>query len=463
MTRPARRVTAMVAAGVVFVLALGLPTSASVSSSLTRLPYLTDLVKRRVTVNWATSTAVSTGSVTYGRQGVESCHAHEVRATSTKIIVGSIAEKQWKADLAGLRSGIYCYSVLGDATDLLAPGPWPTFRRQVRPRASTPFSFAVFGDWGKVDMHGNNDDQALLLAQVAASAARFAVTTGDTAYPDGSQLNYGDLDQSGNNTSAIFGPSFWPVAGGSIPLFNAQGNHGLNTVPLINWPQAHAVASSRGRYEMQTYCCVNGTGSANYPSSWYAFNAGQARFYVLEAAWKNGNVGSADLYQNDYDAHWTVDSDEYRWLANDLAKHPKQVSFAFFHFPLYSSNAAEESDPWLSGPTHLEGLLANSGVDVVFNGHAHIYARNVPSAPGMPVTYVTGGGGGTLQPTNSCASVAAYAIGWNPGSACGAAAPPTTVDSVYHFLLVTVDGTQVTVTPTDELGRTFDVQTYDFS
>jgi hypothetical protein len=34
---------------------------------------------------------------------------------------------------------------------------------------------------------------------------------------------------------------------------------------------------------------------------------------------------------------------------------------------------------------------------------------------------------------------------------------------VYHFLLVTVDGTQVTVTPTDELGRTFDVQTYDFS
>jgi len=33
---------------------------------------------------------------------------------------------------------------------------------------------------------------------------------------------------------------------------------------------------------------------------------------------------------------------------------------------------------------------------------------------------------------------------------------------VYHFLLVTVSGTTVTVTPTDEYGRTFDVVTYHF-
>jgi hypothetical protein len=34
---------------------------------------------------------------------------------------------------------------------------------------------------------------------------------------------------------------------------------------------------------------------------------------------------------------------------------------------------------------------------------------------------------------------------------------------VYHFLLVTVNGNTVTVTPTDEMGRTFDIQTYTFS
>jgi chitodextrinase len=33
---------------------------------------------------------------------------------------------------------------------------------------------------------------------------------------------------------------------------------------------------------------------------------------------------------------------------------------------------------------------------------------------------------------------------------------------VFHFLLVSVNGSKVTVTPTDEMGRTFDVQTYTF-
>ena len=56
---------------------------------------------------------------------------------------------------------------------------------------------------------------------------------------------------------------------------------------------------------MQTYCCTNGTQSTSYPSAWYAFDAGQARFYVLDAAWANSNVGTADIYKNDFDNHWT--------------------------------------------------------------------------------------------------------------------------------------------------------------
>jgi hypothetical protein len=36
------------------------------------------------------------------------------------------------------------------------------------------------------------------------------------------------------------------------------------------------------------------------------------------------------------------------------------------------------------------------------------------------------------------------------------------VEHVYHYLLVRVDGTTVTVSPTDELGNTFDVRSYDF-
>ena len=177
---------------------------------------------------------------------------------------------------------------------------------------------------------------------------------------------------------------------------------------------------------MDTYCCFNGTSSKSYPSEWYAFDAGRARFYVLEATWSNANVGDADLYENDYDNHWTSSRAEYQWLANDLATHPRSVSFAFLHFPLYSDNATEVSDTWLTGSSHLEGLLGRYGVDIVFNGHAHIYQRNRASAAGMPVSYVTGGGGGRLEPVSRCSSIDQYAIGWSyssstHGSSCGAA------------------------------------------
>jgi hypothetical protein len=59
-------------------------------------------------------------------------------------------------------------------------------------------------------------------------------------------------------------------------------------------------------------------------------------------------------------------------------------------------------------------------------------------------------------------------VGWiygshTMGTACGAAAKPATDAQVYHFLKVTVDGTSVTVIPTDAQARTFDVHTYNFA
>jgi calcineurin-like phosphoesterase family protein len=465
-----RRFPALLGSIVVAAALLGVaqPSGATPSSSLTRAPYLTDLVQRHVTVNWATTPTFAKGHVAYGQVGVEPCDAHRAAATPTTITVGTVTETQWSASLNKLtHDTAYCYSVYGGPENLLGTDAPPVFHSQLGPNSSAPLTFAVFGDWGQVTSAGANPDQANVMSQVAASGARFAVTTGDTGYPDGSQLNYGDLQQTGANASAVFGPSFWPVAGASIPLFNGQGNHGETNTALVNWPESHAVKSSGGRYQMDVNCCQDGTKSASYPSEWYAFNAGPVRFYVLDASWDNGNVGTSTIYGNDFDAHWAIGDAERTWLENDLARHPTQVSFAFFHFPLYTANFTEASDSYLDGPTSLEGLLAQGGIDVVFNGHAHIYERNAASASGMPVSYVTGGGGAGLEPVSVCGAPDAYSIGWTPststGSKCDGGVKPTSADQVYHFLLVTVDGSQVTVTPTDELGRTFDQQTYDLS
>jgi fibronectin type 3 domain-containing protein len=452
---------------------------AAAATQLRRYPYLTDLVNDAgagyATLNWATDTSATVGSATWG--AVDAAGActptTTVTASRSSINVNSVTEYQWKAPLALAPETQYCYRVFLGVTDLLGTDPSPRFWTQLPQGAATPFSFAFFADWGEVDSTSSNPDQANLMSHLAASGARFAIAGGDNGYPSGSQSNYGDLVQTGPSLSGVFGPQFWAVPGRSIPLFPVLGNHGMSSSStfhphLINWPQDKAVATSSGRYVRDTYCCLNGTTSAAYPSVWYAFDAGPARFYLLDSAWANSNVGTADMYKNDFDYHWTSTSPEWTWLQADLQSHPRPLKFAFFHFPVYSDQASETSDHWLQGPSpRLEGFLAAQGVQIAFTGHAHLHERNNKSDLGL-VTYLSGGGGAKLQSIggNGCSAVDAYGIGWsnthNRGNACGAAPVPSSMAQVFHFLLVSLNGTTVAVAPTNSLGQTFDVQTYTF-
>ena len=460
-------------------LALGLiaassgSAAASYSSQLRRYPYLTDVVGPYATINWGTDRSQTTGAVRYGKAGSESCTAHYMPATKTAITVNGASEYQWKA-LLTLTPGVqYCYRVyLGSSpvnqVDLLGSDSAPTFWTQAPAGGTNSFSFVVFGDWGQVDSTGSNPSQARVMSLIASSGARFAVTTGDNGYPSGTQTNYGDLIQTGSNISAIFGPSFWKVPGASLPLFLSMGNHGLNSSDtnhpsLLTWPQDRAVSTSNGRYVKETYCCLNGTSSASLPSTWYAFDAGPARFYILHTAWTDSNIGTATAYKNDYDYHLAPGTPQYQWLVADLAAHPSVVKFAFLHYPILSDNPNEATDTYLQGSSGLEGLLKQNGVDIAFTGHAHIYERNLPSATGI-FNYITGGGGATLGTLGTCTPLDAYAIKFTTtGKACGGAPVPTSADQVYHFLKVTVNGTSVTVTPINALGQSFDVRNYIFS
>src|SRR5512146_1603432 len=299
------RVLAMPVLLVVLTLTLSSSSHAATGYSpyLRRYPYLSDVVNSYATIDWATDRSNSTGGVRYGLVGSESCTAHYVPATRTAVSVNTVAEWQWNAMLNVQPGKQYCYRVYlgsGPATevDLLGTDTSPVFWTQVPSGSNESYSFVVFGDWGGTDSTGANPYQARLMSLIANSGARFALSAGDNGYPSGSQANYGDLIQTGSAISAIFGPSFWTVPGRSVPLFAASGNHGItNSDPnhplILNFPQTKAVALSGGRYVKEKYCCLDGTSSANYPSAWYAFDAGLARIYVLDASWADGNIGMA--------------------------------------------------------------------------------------------------------------------------------------------------------------------------
>ena len=453
--------------------------ASAVAPNLRRYPYLTDLVATQNTayasINWATDRSSLNGFATYGVAGAgDACApATPVTATKASITVNGFATWQWKAMLTLAPDTRYCYRVhLGGGaliTDLLGSDPSPMFWTQLQPGSSAPYSFVVLGDWG--DAANGGTQQAPLMQAIAQTGARFAVTTGDNSYNSGSQSNYSDLLQTGTDAKGVFGPQQWALPGRSMAMFPAQGNHGFSNsdtyhTHLINWPQDKAVQLSGGRYIREPYDGIDGINAANYPSAWYAFDAGALRIYVLHAAWSDSNTGTAESsYQVDYDYHWAPGRPERLWLEADLAAHPGQNKIAFFHYPIYSDNKAEDSNLWLRGPNSLEGLLTGNGVKLIFNGHAHIYQRSLVN--NTPV-YLLGNTG--VKPSRmdaGCSVTDMYAIGWSTtnaqGYACGAATAPTDRLGAHSFVLVSVNGGTLSVSPRNALGQVFDQQTYTFA
>jgi Calcineurin-like phosphoesterase/Purple acid Phosphatase, N-terminal domain len=461
---PARRFVACLATTM---LALGVVTPAparAATTALTRNPYLTDATATSVRVNWATAAGGTANTVTWGPAG-GGCSQYRVTATASSFTVGSTAETMLSARLGNLAPRTnYCYQIADGGIPVL-PASIP-FTTIAAPGDTAQFSFDVIGDTG-YNGSGSSPDQDRLYSEMAGSGAAFVLTTGDMAYPDGSQNNYGDLANAGPNVSAVFGPAGWSTFGESAATFPVLGNHGRSGTFLQNWPTSDVVSASNGNYAMVSYPGQSGASNATYPTDYYAFDVGLARFYVLDADWTDSNVGTSTLYGQDYANHWSPGAAEYEWLKADLAAHPGGLKFATFHFPLHSDNATETSDTYLQGASSLEGLLAANNVDIAFNGHAHMYERNA-LVLGRMVSYVTGGGGGVLEPTggNGCTPVDLYSIGWSPtsgtGSRCGTATAPVSPSQAYHFLHVTVSGSTVTVAPTNALGQTFDVVTYTF-
>lgn len=291
------RLVAVVALVGVWMPAAGTPVAAAPNTALTRYPYLTDSVQSSITVNWATDRSSTTGSVLWGPLG--NCTAYTTTATKTSITVVSKSEYQWKATLPVSPDTYYCYRVRLGSVDLLGSDGTPVFVSQVAKGSTKPFSFAVFGDWGQAyadstNPDSTNPDQANVLRQISLSGARFAIMTGDTAYQSGRQSSYGDLQQTGTDVSGVFAPNFWGVPGRSIPAFHVAGNHGYRygDVALLNWPEENAARTSGGMYVLESYPAYNGSAPGVYPSMWYAFDAGPARFYALTAAYDDNNVGN---------------------------------------------------------------------------------------------------------------------------------------------------------------------------
>lgn len=68
---------------------------------------------------------------------------------------------------------------------------------------------------------------------------------------------------------------------------------------------------------------------------------------------------------------------QYVWLQNDLSNHKNKCTLAFYHIPVFSSGGRANNNM-----SQIFSLLYNNNVEIVLNGHDHIYERFAPMSPG---------------------------------------------------------------------------------
>jgi hypothetical protein len=161
---------------------------------------------------------------------------------------------------------------------------------------------------------------------------------GDNQYDNGELENY----------MAAYQPSW-----GRFKLITrpAAGNHEYN------------MAAARGYYDY-----FNGVGrftgaAGERNSGYYSFNSGAWHFVVLNS--------------NCRDVGCEAGSPQDVWLRADLASRDSECTIAYWHHPLFASGPNGNQNQMRA----LWQTLYDYDVDVVLNGHDHIYERFAPQTP----------------------------------------------------------------------------------
>lgn len=134
------------------------------------------------------------------------------------------------------------------------------------------------------------------------------------------------------------------------------------------------------------YDYVSQPGKEDY----YDFTFGNTQFFVVDT-------------NHDY----SEGSEQYEWLKKRLAESEATWKIVAHHHPAFTSDSNDYGDTYKGDSTHgdpriqqsLVPLYETYNVDVVFQGHVHIYERTWPIRGGHVdqdhgVVYVTTGGGG---------------------------------------------------------------------
>jgi acid phosphatase type 7 len=292
-------------------------------------------------------------------------------------LVGVVSQVQYVARLTGLTPGEpFVYTVFADGI------PVYNATARARPAVGKPFKAMIFGDMG----NGSKWQRAIAyqMSLERKHGAELILSTGDVVYQNGRYSEYL------SKFFAVYQPTKdAPDSGATLfddtVVLSCGGNHDVGwldpqtlvtfdeypdmmayyqlwSMPL-NGPDATALGANLPplKGKASSIKAMLDAADGRYPRmSNYSYDYGVAHFLVLDA----------NVYMD-----WT-DARLRQWVESDLmAVAPGQWKIVIFHQPPFTSNINHQSEQRMR---FLADIFERCGVDVVFNGHAHLYDRSHP-------------------------------------------------------------------------------------
>ncbi|MBX7220460.1 MAG: metallophosphoesterase family protein [Blastocatellia bacterium] len=275
--------------------------------------------------------------------------------------------------------------------------PRPEFSFQTQRAAGSTFTFTVQSDSHIYDKKGNHTLYEIAMKNQLADAPDFMLDLGDTFGDDHDlSISEKEMDQLHLDQRPFMG-----IVGSSAPVFLALGNHeGEGGYYLnVNAPNNLAIYGTKARLKYYPNPLPNSFYTGNeveekyvgLPQNYYAWTWGDALFVVIDP-YRHEPVdpkATKDLWD------WTLGKTQYEWLRQTLEHSTAKYKFVFAHHLLGQTRGAVGSAtlyewggrdkrgqnlfaskrPGWAKPIHQ--LFVDTNVTIYFQGHDHLYAREV--------------------------------------------------------------------------------------
>ncbi len=311
------------------------------SAAITRGPYMNSATQNSIVIRWRTDIATNS-KVSFGPTAGSTAFSVTDNTSTTEHVVS----------LTGLLENTLYYYSIGSATQTLQGDNNNYFKTMPAMGSTQKVRVLAMGDMGN-----NSTNQVNLRnAYTSYNTGKYTdiwMLMGDNAYNAGTdseyQSNFFNIYQNNLTKNHVL----WPSPGNHDYANSAarQADHVIPYYDIFTLPKLGEAG-----------------GLASNTEAYYSYNYGNIHFVALDSyGWEAGNTRLYDTL-----------GPQAVWLKQDLAANTQKWTVVYFHHPPYTkgSHNSDTEAELISIRNNLVRILERYNVDMVINGHSHVYERS---------------------------------------------------------------------------------------